>query len=287
LYITPNQRALSRDTHRRGGGIVTSTFHARSAAAYEQFMGRWSRRLAGPFIEFAGLAEGDRVIDVGCGTGGLSLALVSVAEVGSVVGVDLSEVYLEDAERKNVDKRLTFEKGDATALPFSDNSFDKAMSMLVLQFVPDADIAIDEMRRVVRSGGVVSAAVWDSFGGMPAQRMFWDTAASLGIAASKDLSDFYFRPMTRHGEMANAWIRSGLQDVVQSSLTIRMDFESFYDYWAPIEAGEAALGKFVAGLTPSQRVSLEKGVRANYLSGQRDGPRSFAAIAWACKGVVP
>ena len=93
------------------------------------------------------------------------------------------------------------------------------------------------MRRVVRSGGVVAAAVWDAYGGMPALRIFWDGAASLGFADDKALSSFYFRPMSRPNEMRDAWTEAGLNNVEQSSITIRFEYENFSDYWLPIAAG--------------------------------------------------
>lgn len=250
-------------------------------------MGRWSRRLCDPFIAVAGAAAGESIIDVGCGTGSLTFAYAGAADIKSVVGVDLSEVYLEDARRKNQDARIAFETGDATSLRFPDGTFDRGVSMLVLQFVPDAMRAIQEMKRVVRRGGVVAAVVWDSYGGMPAHRMFWDTAANLGIASDKDLAGFFFRPMTQPGELTAAWTRVGLVDVESSALTIRMDYDGFADYWGPIAAGEAVLGKFASELAQTERGWLEKGVRQCYLGGRPDGPRSFAATAWVCKGTVP
>jgi SAM-dependent methyltransferase len=266
---------------------MSSTFHARSPAAYEAFMGRWSRRICGPFIEFSGSKAGESIIDVGCGTGSLTRVLADAVRPERIVGVDLSDVYLDDARENIRDTRVSFEKGDATQLNFPDATFDRAVSMLVLQFVPDADRAIAEMKRVVRPGGVVAAAVWDSYGGMPAQRMFWDAASNIGLASEKDLAGFFFRPMTKSGELADAWTRQGLIEVSQSSLTIRMDYSGFDDYWAPIAAGEAALGKFAFDLNPADRNRLEKAVRTTYSGGQADGPRSFAAMTWVCKGRVP
>jgi SAM-dependent methyltransferase len=72
-----------------------------NAEAYEQVMGRWSRRLAPPLIRFGGLSDGDRVLDVGCGTGSLTFALPQVANVGAVIGVDLTEPYVEFARARN------------------------------------------------------------------------------------------------------------------------------------------------------------------------------------------
>jgi ubiquinone/menaquinone biosynthesis C-methylase UbiE len=70
------------------------TFPARNAEAYEQVMGRWSRRLAPLLIRFGGLADGDRVLDVGCGTGSLTFAVPEIADVASVAGIDQSGAYV-------------------------------------------------------------------------------------------------------------------------------------------------------------------------------------------------
>jgi ubiquinone/menaquinone biosynthesis C-methylase UbiE len=265
---------------------MSSIYNARSAVAYEHFMGRWSRQLSRRFLEFAEISDGERILDVGCGTGSLTRVLLESADVKSIVGVDLADVYLESARQTIRDPRVDFKTGDVTSLPFADKSFDRAFAMLVLHFVPDGKKAMSEMRRVVRPGGLVAATVWDSLGGMPAQRLFWDAAATLGIANDKVLRDFYFRPMTRPNEMLAAWSDAGLKSVEQSSITIRFEYENFSDYWFPIEAGEAALGKFALSLADEQRAALEAAVRTVYLGGEPDGRRSFATTAWACKGIV-
>ena len=265
---------------------MSSTYNARSAVAYEHFMGRWSRQLSPRFVEFTGISNGECILDVGCGTGSLTRVLLESADLKSVVGIDLAEVYLESARQTIRDPRVDFKTGDVTSLPFADKSFDRAFAMLVLHFVPDGKKAMSEMRRVVRPGGLVAATVWDSLGGMPAQRLFWDAAATLGIANDKVLRDFYFRPMTRPNEMLAAWSEAGLKSVEQSSITIRFEYENFSDYWFPIAAGEAALGKFALSLAAEQRAALEAAVRNVYLGGEPDGRRSFATTAWACKGIV-
>jgi SAM-dependent methyltransferase len=260
---------------------MSSTFNARSPAAYESFMGRWSRRICGPFIAFTGSEAGESIVDVGCGTGSLTRALADAVQPRRLVGVDLSDAYLEEARKSIRDPRVSFEKGDATQLKFPDATFDRAMSMLVLQFVPDTDRAIGEMKRVVRPGGMVAAAVWDSYGGMPAQRMFWDTASHIGVANQQDLAGFFFRPMTKPGELAAAWTRQGLINVEQSSLTIRMDYSDFDDYWAPIAAGEASLGKFASDLNPADRSRLETAVRTSFMGGYDlglQGPRGLMSM---------
>lgn len=129
-----------------------SVFPAHDGAVYEQAMGRWSRRLAPLLIEFGGLADGDRVLDVGCGTGSLSYALPEAANVAAVTGIDQAEVYLAYARRRSADPRFIFRHADARALPFADGSFDRAFSMLVLSFITDIEHAVAEMRCVVRPG---------------------------------------------------------------------------------------------------------------------------------------
>jgi len=93
--------------------------------------------------------------------------------------------------------------------------------------------------------------------------------------------------MMQPGEMKQSFIRRGLLDVTEASLTIRMDFQSFDDYWGPIAAGEGPLGKYVASLDPALRTKADAAVRAAYEAGRPDGPRSFVSVAWACRGVVP
>ncbi len=255
-----------------------------NAEAYEQVMGRWSRRLAPPLIRFGGLSDGDRVLDVGCGTGSLTFALAQIANVGAVIGVDLTEPYVEFARARNTDPRLSFQSADARLLPFEANSFDRAFSMLVLQFIPDAPRAVAEMRRVVRPGGAVTAAVWDSFGGQPHVRLVFDIAAVLDPTVERK---HLLRPLTAPNEMAALWRELGLLEVEQTSLPIRMEFACFDDYWTPFTQGEGPPGQLVASLSGPTRAALTDHVRRAYLAHKPDGLRSFACVAWACRGIVP
>ena len=265
---------------------VPSNFNARDAAAYEQVMGRWSRRLAPLFIDFAGVGEGERLIDVGCGTGSLAFALLAGRNPAALTAVDYSELYLEAARAAGADPRLKFEHADACALPFADGAFDRALSLLVLHFVPRPELAVAEMRRVVRRGGTVAAAVWDTYGGFVMQRMFWDTAALLDPAAEAGRAENYMRTASRPGALRDMWTRAGLTDVRDAMLTIRMDYSAFDDFWAPLAAGEGSMGKYVATLDQDRLAALARALRSAYEAGAPDGPRSFAAVAWACRGTV-
>ncbi|WFU50428.1 class I SAM-dependent methyltransferase [Sinorhizobium terangae] len=266
---------------------MTSSFNVHDAAGYEQLMGRWSQRLAPLFIEFSGLADGEKIVDVGCGTGSLTFALARTADLAQIAAIDYSPVFVAEASRRNTDPRIKIQQADACALPFADGTFDRALALLVLHFVPDADKAVAEMRRVVRPGGVVAAAVWDHLGGMPGMRMMVDTVAALGEGGRQLRARYCFQPMMQPGEMKRTFVEQGLVDVSETQLMIRMDYQNFDDYWAPIAAGEGPLGKYVAALGPTERARTDAALRDAYEAGRPDGPRSFANVAWACRGIVP
>jgi len=266
---------------------LASTFVSSDGDGYELQMGRWSRRLAPLFIRFAGTTGAVRVLDVGCGTGSLAMCLATDPGIVSVRGLDSAAPYVEYANRRSADARLDFQVGDACALPFPDATFDHAVSLLVLQFVPRAEIAVREMRRVTRPGGTVAAATWDTRGGLVALRLFHDTAAMLGEDGQRARAAAYTRPMSRPGELASAWRDAGLTEVVQDALTIRMEFSSFADFWAPIEGKDGPVAGYFGTLGADARARLREGVERAYLDGEADGARSYAATAWVVKGKVP
>lgn len=265
----------------------STTYATHDAAGYERQMGRWSRRLAGPFIEFTGIEAANHVLDVGCGTGNLSLALARLPRVERVTGVDLSEVYLKEARALSDRARLEFVAGDACQLPFPDASFDHSLSMLVLQFVPRFDLALREMRRVTRTGGTIAAATWDARGGLVFLRVIVDTASVVDPAADLLRAKLLAQPLTRPGDLGRAWNDAGLFDVTVGTLTVRMDFGSFTDFWAPCEGREGPVAAYVGQLTVDARKRLRGLVERAYLDGEVDGPRSYAATAWVVKGTVP
>jgi SAM-dependent methyltransferase len=227
------------------------------------------------------------VLDVGCGTGSLTFELPRAARLSEIAAVDLSPIFVEAAQRRNTDDRIRILAADAAALPFDGGYFDRALSLLMLHFVPEPENAVAEMRRVVRPGGVVAAAVWDHLGGMSGMRMLWDTLAATSEQARQARSRYLFQPTTGPGELQRCFVAAGLRDVTETTLTIRMDYASFDDYWEPMAAGEGPIGRFVAGLPAAEREPAARAVRAAYEGGRPDGPRSFAAMAWACRGTVP
>ncbi|MGE0116338.1 MAG: class I SAM-dependent methyltransferase [Dongiaceae bacterium] len=264
-----------------------STYAASDGPAYQRFLGRWTAWLAPPFLAFARLPEKGPVLDVGCGTGSLSLALAARDPHRSVVGLDIAAPYIAFAQAQVRTERVRFTIGDACALPLGNGAFAGSLAQLALNFVPDAGKAVGEMRRVTRPGGVVAACVWDFRGGLVYQRLFWDTAAGIDDGAGAARDRLFSHELSVPDGLPRLWEKAGLRDVLRDSLTIRMDYAGFADYWQPLLGGQGPFGSYVSGLAPSLRDRIEAAVRRAYLSGAADGPRSMTATAWAVRGVVP
>jgi SAM-dependent methyltransferase len=273
-----------------GALIVGATPSAQSpmfsaGEAYERFMGRWSRDLAPQLVRFAQVRDGDQVLDVGSGTGALTAAVTAVAPSSRIVGIDPTEAYVELARSRQPGDRIRFETGDAQQLRFSDGSFDRTLSLLVVNFIPDVAKALDEMTRVTRPGGTIAAAVWDYGEGMEMLRIFWDEAVDLnpGIQAK----DERHMPLCRQGELAALWRRHGLQDVSEQALTTQTRFASFDDYWSPFLEQQGPAGAYVAGLSEAERDQLRSRLRERLLGDGPDRPIVLSARAWAVRGTVP
>jgi SAM-dependent methyltransferase len=267
--------------------VTAPGYHASAGAAYEVFLGRWTRRLAEALIDFAAFPATGDLLDIGCGTGSLAFAMAARRPGRRVVGIDRAAPYVEFARSRLAGAAPTFDVGDAGALPYPDGAFSGAAAQLVLNFVGHPDAAMGEARRVVRSGGTVAAAVWDFRGGLVYQRRFWDTAAGLDPGARAQRDRLFSGALALPDGLPRLFERAGLAAIERGSLTIRMDYASFEDYWSPLLGGQGPVGTYVAALTPELRSRIELAVRAAYLSGAADGPRSMTATAWAVRGVVP
>ncbi len=256
-----------------------------ASAGYERFMGRWSRLLAPPYIAFAGVKNGDRVLDVGTGTGSLAAAVEASMPASEIVGVDPSEGFIASAQKNAKSTRVHFEVGDAQALKFKDASFDNTLALLVMNFVPDHNKAIAEMRRVTRAQGVVSACVWDYDAGMQMLRFFWDEAVALDPAVEP--RDERHMKLSRQGQLGDLWKKAGLIGIKEEPLVIDQAYASFNDYWEPFTKGAGPGGAYVVSLSQDRRQKLETSMRRRLLGDRQDGPFTLKARAWCVRGEVP
>src|SRR4051794_20157267 len=184
-----------------------------NGAAYELYIGRWSRRVAQEFLAWLAVPPGARWLDVGCGTGALSQTILAQADPAAVQGVDASAAFVAYAQAHTPDPRASFAVEDAQALTAADGAFDTAVSGLVLNFIPQPERAAAAMARVTRPGGTVAAYVWDYAGQMQLMRYFWDVAVVLAPVDAGPLAERTRFPLCQPDPLAALWQRAGLQDV--------------------------------------------------------------------------
>jgi SAM-dependent methyltransferase len=251
---------------------------------YESYVGRWSRLVAREFVPFVGVGPGARWLDVGCGTGALSTAVLELCAPSQVVGVDPSPDFLARAAATVADPRATFRAGDAQHLPVDDGTFDSVVSALVLNFVPDAGAALDEMRRASRPGGVVAAYVWDYAEGMQFIRAFWNAAAAHDPAAADHDEGARF-PLCRPEPLARLWQAAGLVDVDVRAVVVPTVFRDFDDCWRPFLGGTGSAPAYVASLGAGQVRAVRRTLHER-LPVRPDGSVGLTARAWAVRGVV-
>ncbi|HLK18945.1 MAG TPA: class I SAM-dependent methyltransferase [Bryobacteraceae bacterium] len=256
------------------------------ANKYERFMGRWSRLLARPFLDFANVADSGEFLDVGSGTGALAFTLAERKPRVQVGGIDPSKEYVDYAASKNPSRdRVRFEVGDAQELRFGDGSFDGSLSLLVFNFIPDPLKALKELRRVTKAEGRIAAAVWDYGEGMKMLRTFWDSVVHLDPKADK-LDERHMR-LCRAGELSELWRQGGLKDIEEKPIEIPMHFESFADYWDPFLLGQGPAGAYVKSLDHLHVDALRAEVKKQISPASEKAPFTLSARVWAVRGTVP
>ena len=250
---------------------------------YEPYVGRWSRLVAKEFLEWVNSLPGLRWLDVGSGSGALSQTILTLCDPSRVRGIDRSEEFVEYARMKVLDPRVTFETGDAQSLPVDDNEFGAAVSGLVLNFVPEPDKMVSEMRRAVVDGGIVALYVWDYADKMQFMRHFWDAAAALDPAA-RELDEGPRFPVCNPDALCELFQKVGLNDIETRPIDIETRFKDFDDYWNPFLGGQGPAPAYAMSLSEEKRVELREKIR-EVLPIEEDGSIPLIARAWGIKAI--
>lgn len=250
---------------------------------YEQYVGRWSRRVAPLFLSWLKVPAGRRWLDVGCGTGALCAAILDLCSPATVTGVEPSAGFLKTAS-DNLAGRATLHQGSAAALPLDDASVDVVVSGLVLNFVPDPRAALAEMRRVSAKGATIAAYVWDYAGKMEFMRRFWDAAAALDPRAAAMDEGVRF-PICHPDALESLFSAAGLGDIAVKAIDIPTRFSSFDDYWQPFLGGQGPAPSYAVSLDEAARARLRERIRER-MPASDDGAIALTARAWAIRGSV-
>lgn len=252
-----------------------------SGAAYDPYMGRWSRCVATEFVVWLDVPPESRWLDVGCGTGALSQTILDVAFPKQVVGVDLSQGYLAYARHNISDERLSLRLSDAQALPPDLGQYDVVVAGLALNFMPEPHKALNAMARAARAGGVVAVYVWDYADKMQLLRYFWDAAIMLDPQVS-GLDEGRRSPLCNPASLTHLFKNSGLGDVESRPIDIAARFTNFDDYWSPFLGGQGTVASYAMSLSEEGRRELRELIRAR-LPVAPDGSIEMTIRAWAAK----
>lgn len=250
-------------------------------AAYEKFMGIWSRMVGERFIDWLAPDKGLRWVDVGCGNGAFTELLIDRCAPVSVDGVDPSEGQLAFARSRPAGRLAKFHQGDAMALPFADNSFDAAVMALAIFFVPEPRKGVAEMARVTRPGGLVATYAWDILGGgfpiAPLQAAILDLGIKPVLPPQAAAS--------RMDALVKLWTEAGIASVETREISVQRTYVDFEEYWA-LSQLSAAIGSLVKSLPAEQAEALKANVKAR-LPADAAGRITSSARANAIKGRMP
>jgi SAM-dependent methyltransferase len=270
----PLDESLRSSRSDRGFERVRRVSFEVSADAYARFMGRYAEPLAAKFVARSEVRSGQRALDVGCGPGALTAELVARLGVEAVSAVDPSESFVAATSQRF--PQLDVRRASAEQLPFPDDTFDLGMAQLVVHFMTDPVAGLAEMARVTRPGGRVAACVWDLTGGRSPLSVFWRAAREL----DPQVDDGSQRPGGREGHLADLFETAGLHDVQSTSLTVRVSYASFVDWWEPYTLGVGPPGAYVAELDSGRRDELQ----AQCAKLLPAAPFEVEATAWTVLG---
>jgi ubiquinone/menaquinone biosynthesis C-methylase UbiE len=241
------------------------------AEHYDRYMGRYTVPLARALADEVGVREGMRVLDVGCGPGGLTAELAGRVGAEQVAAIDPAEQFVAACHERNPGADVR--QGVAEELPWGDDTFDAVLSCLVIAFMRDADAGVRQMARVTKPGGRVGVCMWDiGGGGMTMLRLFWSAMK----AVKPDIEGEMRRAGTSAGDIAERLERAGLRDVVDGALEVSVDYADFEDFWEPFTFAVGPSGQAFATLDEERKAAVREAIRAEL----PDGPFTLGARSW-------
>jgi SAM-dependent methyltransferase len=240
-----------------------------SDRSYDNFMGRYSVPLAPLFADFAGIEAGQRVLDVGAGTGALTAELIQRGAEASAA--DPSPPFV--AKLRERFPGIGVHEATAEELPWPDDSFDAALAQLVITFMRDAPAGIAEMQRVVRPGGVVAVCMWDREG--------------MEMLAAVSRTQQALDPNRPGSEQAtNYRTREEIEglfgdDVEVDLLEVEAGYTGIDEFWNAIADGAGPAGAWAASLNDAQREQAREEIARQV--GEPSGAFTLVGRAWAAK----
>jgi SAM-dependent methyltransferase len=242
-----------------------------SDTAYDNFMGRYSMRLAPVFADFAGMQAGEHVLDVGAGTGALTVELVRRG--AQVAAIDPSPSFAASLARRLPDADVRH--GPAEDLPWPDESFDEALAQLVLTFMNDAPCGVAEMRRVVKPGGLVATCMWDR-DGMEMLAAVNRTQRALGDGGATTEARTAYRS---RAEIEGLFAGDGFDDVRTELLEVEAGYAGFDEFWGAFGGFVGPAGAWLKTLSDEGRAAARDELYRQI--GAPAGAFALTGKAWA------
>jgi ubiquinone/menaquinone biosynthesis C-methylase UbiE len=254
-----------------------------SGDPYEYFMGRWSRQAGQLFVDWLSVITEKKWLDIGCGTGALSEAILNKGNPSELTAIDQSEGFVISAQER-LGSSAHCEVGNAMDLSYQDSKFDYVVSGLVLNFIPEPEKVLSEMKRVTAPGGTVAIYIWDYSGNMEFLKYFWDAVVDLDPSASELHEGTRFPNSTKKG-LLRLFKQAKFTNTTVAPLVIETKFKDFDDYWKPFLGGQGPAPTYVLSLNESDRNRL-RDYLYDHLPIQEDGSIPMIARVWAAKSAI-
>ncbi|MCK0179698.1 class I SAM-dependent methyltransferase [Flavobacteriaceae bacterium S0862] len=248
---------------------------------YEYFMGRWSSLMSIEFLKWLNMPSNLNWLDVGCGTGALTYAIEQSNKPQNLSCIDPSKSFIEKVKNRILTKG-EFRIGNVENLPFKNESFEIIVSGLALNFFPNLERALSELKRVSKPNGVIAAYVWDYSGRMDFLRYFWDAAYQID-PKSRELDEGLRFPICNSENLISAFENANLIEVESAKLDIDTIFKNFDDYWNPFLGVQGPAPSYLASLNSELQKDLKNNIKER-LQFESDGSIKLLGRAIAIRG---